>query len=118
MDNFRTDCLRELTKLQSAWPDLHCRTVKGALVVSPPPRIAPTQLSLREIAARFVGLKARSKVPQTMSRKSLQRIAAIAIGITWPFRKKNRLLLVGVIAALSATCGDDGPNLNNSQIHS
>ena len=25
-----------------------------------------------------------------------------AIGITWPFRKKNRLLLVGVIAALSA----------------
>ena len=44
-----------------------------------------------------------------MSRKSLQRIAAIAIGIAWPFRKKNRLLLVWVIAALSAACGDDGP---------
>ena len=50
-------------------------------------------------------------MPQTMSRKSLQRIAAIAIGITWPFRKKNRLLLVGVIAALSAACGDDGPKM-------
>ena len=24
--------------------------------------------------------------------------------------KKNRLLLVGVIAALSAACGDDGPS--------
>ena len=46
-----------------------------------------------------------------MSRKSLQRIAAIAIGIAWPFRKKNRLLLVGVIAALSAACGDDGPKM-------
>ena len=50
-------------------------------------------------------------MPQTMSRKSLQRIAAIAIGIAWPFRKKNRLLLVGVIAALSAACGDDGPKM-------
>ena len=46
-----------------------------------------------------------------MSRKSLQRIAAIAIGIAWLFRKKNRLLLVGVIAALSAACGDDGPKM-------
>ena len=47
--DFRKDCLRELTKLQSAWPDLNCRTVKGALVVSPsPPRIAPTQFRLVE----------------------------------------------------------------------
>ena len=46
-----------------------------------------------------------------MSRKSLQRIAAIAIGIAWPFRKKNRLLLVGFIVALSAACGDDGPRM-------
>ena len=47
--NFRADCLRELTKIKTAWPDLHCRTVKGALVVSPsPPRIQPSQLRLRE----------------------------------------------------------------------
>ena len=30
VDYFRTDCLRELTKLKTAWPDLNCRTVKGA----------------------------------------------------------------------------------------
>ena len=41
--------LRELRKIQTAWPDLHCRTVTGALVVSPsPPRIAPSQLRLVE----------------------------------------------------------------------
>ena len=49
VDYFRTDCLRELTKLKSAWPDLHYRPVKGRLVIEPSrPRIAPTQLRLRE----------------------------------------------------------------------
>ena len=33
--NFRADCLRELKTIKSAWPDLHYRTVKGALVLSP-----------------------------------------------------------------------------------
>ena len=33
--NFRADCLRELKKIKAAWPDLHYRTVKGALVLSP-----------------------------------------------------------------------------------
>ena len=47
VDDFRKDCLRELKKIQRAWPDLHYQTVKGALILSPsPPRIAPSQLRL------------------------------------------------------------------------
>ena len=47
VDNFRTDCLRELKKIKNAWPDLHYQTVKGALLLSPsPPRISPSQLRL------------------------------------------------------------------------
>ena len=46
---FRRDCLRELQKIHRAWPDLHYRTVKGALLLSPsPPRIAPSNLRLVE----------------------------------------------------------------------
>ena len=49
VDAFRTDCLRELKKIKMAWPDLHYRTVTGALLLSPsPPRIAPSQLRLVE----------------------------------------------------------------------
>ena len=49
VQNFRKDCLRELEKIQRAWPDLHYRTVKGALVLSPSPSaIAPSQLRLVE----------------------------------------------------------------------
>ena len=47
--DFRSDCLRELKKIKKAWPDLHYRTVTGALLLSPsPPRIAPSQLRLVE----------------------------------------------------------------------
>ena len=47
MDAFRTDCLRELKKIKNAWPDLHYKTVKSALVVAPSaPRIPPSQLRL------------------------------------------------------------------------
>ena len=47
VDSFRTKCLRELQKIQRAWPNLHYRTVKGGLVVLPsPPAIAPSQLRL------------------------------------------------------------------------
>ena len=36
-------------KIKDAWPDLHYRTVKGALLLSPsPPAIAPSQLRLVE----------------------------------------------------------------------
>ena len=49
VDAFRTDCLRELKKIKNAWPDLHYKTVKGALVVAPSaPRIPPSQLRLVE----------------------------------------------------------------------
>ena len=49
VDNFRRDCLRELKKIKHSWPDLHYRTVKGALLLSPsPPAIAPSQLRLVE----------------------------------------------------------------------
>ena len=49
VNDFRKDCLRELQKIQRAWPDLHYQTVTGALLLSPsPPRIAPSQLRLVE----------------------------------------------------------------------
>ena len=49
VNSFRTKCLRELTKIKVAWPDLHYQTVTGALVLLPsPPRIAPSQLRLVE----------------------------------------------------------------------
>ena len=49
LSNFRVDCLRELDKIQRAWPDLRYRTVKGALVLSPSPAaIAPSQLLLMD----------------------------------------------------------------------
>ena len=49
VNDFRKDCLRELNKIKDAWPDLHYRTVTGALLLSPSlPRIAPSQLRLVE----------------------------------------------------------------------
>ena len=46
---FRTDCLRELTKIKSAWPDLRYKTAQGVLVVSPSPSSIPAaQLRLVE----------------------------------------------------------------------
>ena len=35
VDNFRTDCLRELKKIKTAWADLAYATAKGVLIVSP-----------------------------------------------------------------------------------
>ena len=47
VNHFRANCLRELKKINRAWPDLHYQTVTGALVLSPsPPRIPPSQLRL------------------------------------------------------------------------
>ena len=44
---FRAACLRELKKINRAWPDLKYRTVTGGLVIEPsPPRIPPAQLYL------------------------------------------------------------------------
>ena len=47
LSNFLADCLRELKKINRAWPELHYQTVKGALVLSPsPPLIQPAQLRI------------------------------------------------------------------------
>ena len=35
VQHFRKDCLRELKKIQAAWPDLNYRTGKGVLILSP-----------------------------------------------------------------------------------
>ena len=49
VNDFRTDCLRELVKIKSAWPGLQYRTAKGVLVLSPSlPCIPPAQLRLVE----------------------------------------------------------------------
>ena len=49
VNNFRTDCLRELIKM--AWPDLKYSTGKGVLILLPSkPAIAPGAPSVREIA--------------------------------------------------------------------
>ena len=49
VNDFRTKCLRELTKIKSAWPDLHYSTPKGVLLLSPSPsRIQSSQLRLVE----------------------------------------------------------------------
>ena len=45
--DFRADSLRELKKIERAWPDLHYGTVTGGLRLSPsPPRIPPARLQL------------------------------------------------------------------------
>ena len=35
VDNFRKKCLRELTKIKTAWPGLKWSTAKGVLVIKP-----------------------------------------------------------------------------------
>ena len=50
VNNFRTDCLRELKKIKTAWPSLHYSAKeKGVLILYPsPPSILPAQRSLLE----------------------------------------------------------------------
>ena len=49
VSRFRGEVLRELEKINRAWPDLRYHTVRGALVIEPsPPRIPPAQLRLIE----------------------------------------------------------------------
>ena len=44
VDNFRTDCLRELVKIKTAWPGLKCGTGFGHLFLAPSkPTIPPTE---------------------------------------------------------------------------
>ena len=47
VQHFRAKCLRELKKINHAWPELHYETVTGGLLLSPaPPRIPPALLRL------------------------------------------------------------------------
>ena len=50
VNDFRKDCLRELKKIKTAWPELNYATAKGVLIVSPTsPKISSTrQLHLGE----------------------------------------------------------------------
>ena len=49
VNHFRSACLRELKKINRAWPDLHYSTAKGVLLLAPsPPRIPAAQLRLIE----------------------------------------------------------------------
>ena len=48
VDNFRTDCLRELKKIKMAWPELNYTTGRGVLILLPStPTIAPVAAPLR-----------------------------------------------------------------------
>ena len=48
VDNFRTDCLRELKKIKLAWPGLNYSLGKGVLMLSPStPSITPVAASPR-----------------------------------------------------------------------
>ena len=46
--NFRTDCLRELTKIKTAWPGLQYQTDTGVLVVGPSLPCIPPRHQLTE----------------------------------------------------------------------
>ena len=83
VDNFRTKCLRELQKIQHAWPDLSYRTVKGALVLSPsPPRIAPSRTAPRGIAV-CVGLKDAPPSRARLAKAARRSCTAIGGSTRW-----------------------------------
>ena len=64
VDNFRTDCLRELEKIQIAWPDLNYAPGKGVLVLWPSkPAITP----LATASTRGVALPGPRNAPLTAS---------------------------------------------------
>ena len=49
VDYFRTDCLRELKKIQVAWPTLNYATAQGGVILWPSkPAIAPVRIELVE----------------------------------------------------------------------
>ena len=49
VDYFRTDCLRELKKIQVAWPDLNYAMAQGGVILWPSkPTIAPVRIELVE----------------------------------------------------------------------
>ena len=66
VDNFRTDCLRELKKIKVAWPDLNYTVAQGVLVLWPSkPAIAPQAAP----STRGVGLPGPRNAPPGGFRK-------------------------------------------------
>ena len=52
-DDFRKDCLRELKKIQIAWPELNYATAHGALILQPSkPAVPPARLQFVEVALK------------------------------------------------------------------
>ena len=54
VDNFRSDCLRELKKIKVAWPELNYAAAKGVLVLLPSKPAVPPHVA---VSARGVVLK-------------------------------------------------------------
>ena len=72
VNNFRTDCLRELTKIKMAWPELEYSTGKGVLILWPSkPAIVPRAPSTRVIARETTWMGQNH--PVAFSRKAPRR---------------------------------------------
>ena len=56
-DDFRKDCLRELKKIQIAWPELNYAAAHGALILWPSkPAVPPARLQFVEVALKSPSL--------------------------------------------------------------
>ena len=56
-DDFRKDCLRELKKIQIAWPELNYAMAHGALIIQPSkPAVPPARLQFVEVALKSLSL--------------------------------------------------------------
>ncbi len=52
-DDFRKDCLRELKKIQIAWPELNYATGRGPLILQPSkPAVPPARIQFVEVALK------------------------------------------------------------------
>ena len=86
--NFRKDCLRELKKIQIAWPELNYAAAHGALVLWPSkPAVPPARLQFVEVAL---------KSPSSLTQNRLWRIQedpAPPVG-TWGSTRESLLGLL------------------------
>ena len=56
-DDFRKDCLRELKKIQIAWPELNYATAHGVLILQPSkPAVPPARVQFVEVALKSPSL--------------------------------------------------------------
>ena len=86
--DFRKDCLRELKKIQIAWPELNYAAAHGALVLWPSkPAVPPARLQFVEVAL---------KSPSSLTQNRLWRIQedpAPPVG-TWGSTRESLLGLL------------------------